>query len=334
MRLRCGSASSTCTRTPAPRCRCRRGGNIPPGAGRYYGIPGVIPNRGITGTQPPPRNPDTSQYDDAYAYIGQVLDQYGLGSLGQWAWDQLVAGHSIDRIMLDLRQRDEYKQRFPGMEARRQQGLPAMTETEYLAYETGARQLFRSMGLPSGFFDEPQDFANLLGGNVSLAELSDRVTQGYAQVVNAPAEVRQTFTDWFGAQGDSALAAFYLDPDKALPKLEQMTNAALIGGTGRRFGFNLNSDLGLSLAGQGVTGQEAQQGFQQLSTIRPLFNETVSEHNDLTAENQGVDLVFGTSGFGAEEVRRRQKERQAAFGGGGGAYTSQQGVTGLGTAPR
>lgn len=67
----------------------------------------------------------------ARAAITRVLDQFGLGSLAGWAWQRYVAGVPVEQIMLDLRERPEYRARFPAMRELADRGR-AITENEYL----------------------------------------------------------------------------------------------------------------------------------------------------------------------------------------------------------
>lgn len=268
---------------------------------------------------------------DAYVRLQEIFDFYGLGSETSWLFDQIIEGYSDDVIVQNLRLRPAYKARFPGMELRRQQGLPAITETEYIGYETTARQLFRTTRMPVGFYDQPDDFAKFIAADVSVGELSDRINSGYRRVTTAPADVRSAFTEFFGADGDAALAAVFLDPDRALDTLTRQVETAEFAGAGREFGFSVGQDLAARAAGAGVDYAGARRGFGELSEMRPLLTETISETDDLT-EQTGVEATFGLGGQSSEKVRQRQKQRQAAFAGGGGAASTQRGVSGLGRA--
>lgn len=285
--------------------------------------------------QPPLLDPATglpasNEQTDALAYIRNTLDQYGLGSEADWAWSQIVQGVGQTQLLQALRQRPAYQQRFQGMAQRQANGLPAVSEAEYIAYERQAYQLMLAAGMPEQF--RTQDYiANLIGQDRSINEVQQLISNAYLAVTQAPPEVRQTFADYFGPQGDSAFASFILDGQHAAPALEQMAQQAIVGGTGRTYGFDVGQGLAEQIVQRGLTGQ-APQTFGQVAAQRPLFTETVSENQDLT-EQQGVSAGFGIDQTDVGKVRRRAEERAAAFGGQAtGGVTTQEGAIGLGAA--
>src|SRR5690606_22357500 len=119
------------------------------------------------GTPPAPAGPPPEQRD-ARERIGQLLDEYGLGNLRGTAWDLISRGATDAEILRTIRESDEYKRRFAGLIMRQQAGFAPMAEAEYIQYENAAAQMMRSAGLPEGFYDDPSDFANLIGQNVGL----------------------------------------------------------------------------------------------------------------------------------------------------------------------
>lgn len=275
----------------------------------------------------------SSDFDEGgFAFLQRILDSYGLGELSGWARDQIIAGHSPDWVALELRNQPAFQRRFAAIVQRQQAGLNPISPEDVLTYETQARQLMRAAGMPPGFFDSPDDFVSLLVGDVSISEVADRINEGYIHVANEDPSVRQAFASMFGPDGDGALAAMFLDKDKALPTLLKQVAAAQFGGAGARFGFVIDRDTALKAGGLGMAGQ-AQQGFSQLAQLRPLFDETISERTDLRAEKEGLDAVFDLGdGSGAAATRTRQKQRTADFGGSSGTSISRTGAAGLGAA--
>jgi len=271
---------------------------------------------------------------DATAYLRELLRGYGLEALLPWALDQVQRGQSDTEIVQSMRQTPEFQQRFPAIAAREKAGLPPISPAEYVAYEAQATQLMRSYGLPSGFYDQPEDFSNLLAADVSVDELNKRIQQGYDRVMTLPAEVRATFRDYYGANGDSAIAAYFLSPDRATPILIEQAAAAAVGGIGKRFGFDIGRGTAEDAAKMGVTEQSAQQNLGQLAQQRDLYRETVNDTTDLSADVEGVKAAFGLDAESVAKVRGRLESRQAQFQGGDAFQTTQQGAQGLGTANR
>lgn len=287
---------------------------------------------GPTSGQHPGQTPLTSAQNSALAYLRSVLDEYGLGDLAGWAADELRKGYDDVVVLQHLREQDAFKSRFKVIFDRQDKGLPAISPAQVIEYERTAAQLMGRFGMPRGFYDNPADFHDLLLKDVSPAELQVRLEQGYAQVVSAPQEVRDVFRDFYGVDGDNALASFFLDPEKSQPVLETKLAAAQDAGAGRRFGFDLNYDQADRLARVGVGQDQAAKGFLQLNSQAGLYHEGFGEHTDLTAEEEGVRATFGLDAEAQRVVDRRAQGRQAQFGGGGGASDGKTGVSGAGSA--
>lgn len=270
-----------------------------------------------------------AQQESAKAQIADFLRSIGLDSLVDWAWKQIVAGKSNNEILLELRQHPVYKARFPYREALLAAKLPVPDERTYLEYESQVKALFREAGMPEGFYDQPQDFADLLVRQWTVPNLARRVNEIWTTVVSSPPEVRRAFGDLFGPEGDTALAMYILDPDKSFPHLERAVVMGRLVGLGRRAGFELSRETAEAIA-PFAAGRDIAGGISQLTQIAPLLRETVTETTDLTPE-QGLEAVFEVPGTAAAAIERRRQERLATQAGGGGAVVGSEGV-GLGRA--
>jgi peptidoglycan hydrolase-like protein with peptidoglycan-binding domain len=287
------------------------------------------PERTPGGPAAPPENPLNR---DALARLGQLLQQYGLGDMLDWVRSKLIAGASEAEIQLELYDQPAFKARFPVIEARRQAGLTPVTAAEVMEYETRGREILRRAGLTQDGFTNKDYLQGLMGKDVSLAEVQDRLNDGLLRVQQAPAEVRNAFGTYFGTQGDVAMAQFFLDPERAVPELEKMASTAMVGGIGERFNVHLAQQIAREVADTGVSDAAVWQGFRQLDSISAVFQESISETNDLTAEGEGVSAIFGTRPGAERALERRVQGRVSQFQGGGGAAAGEAGVIGLGVA--
>lgn len=281
-----------------------------------------------------PTNPSTPAGADALARLSVILTQYGLGDLIDWVRTKLVDGATEAQIQIELYEQPAFKSRFPAIESRRVNGFSAMSVADMLAYEQQVQQIMRMAGLPAGYGNS-QFSQGLLANNVSAAELSDRVQQGYMKVSQAPPQVRDAFNTYFGANSDRALLTIFLDPENSLPELEKMAMTSYVGGIGKIFSTNLGMDAARKVADTGLSEAAVWAGFRQLDSLTPLFNETLDEaNNDLTKEGVGVGAVFGTQAGAESELEKRRSTRTNSFGGSGqgGALSTQQGAVGLGVA--
>jgi len=278
---------------------------------------------------------------DAFADIRETLAAIGLESLV----DPLIAHVKLNGAMSEaqlsawLRDRDEFAARFPSLAegvTLTAGGTLAGEVQAILAYERGAGELFSRTGVDR--FLAPDEavlratVAEAIVGGLSFDELQSRVTGVFSAVRNAPAEVRQAFADFFGPQGDAALAAFVIDPDRSEAHLLRAVDIAEVAGAASQQGFRVGRRRAGELVSEGVTDfGQAQAGFRQAAGLRPLTRETISEVTDLT-EGEAIDVAFGRSPEADELFRRRLEERRAAFAGGGGALVTSEGVVGLGSA--
>lgn len=276
----------------------------------------------------------TSSTTSAIDRIRDILAQYGLESLADQYFAKLQAGEPDSSVALWLRSTTEYKARFPGMTLRQANGLPAISESEYISYESTAQQLFREAGLPQGFYDTPDDFAKWIGGNVSIKELAERVDNGYLAAAQADPATKAELQRLYNVS-DGQLAAYFLDPDRALPVIQKQFLAAQESGAAVRTGFGALTQMQAeAIASLGVSPDQAQQTFEQLATMGEIVTALPGERQD-TAISTDTEIAAGFQGDAkaAQDLSAKIDQRKAQFAGGGSVLTSeQQGLIGLQTA--
>lgn len=195
---------------------------------------------------------------DAFAALNGLFASYGLGSLSGAIAGYLKNGYSADTIQILLRETTAYKDRFKANDARVKKGLPALSPSEYLATETAYRQVMRAAGLPSGFYDKPDDFQKFLESDVSPTEIQSRVTQASNFIDSASPEQKALFSKWY-TKGD--MVAFALDPNRAAPLVGKAFASSQIGGEANAHGVGIDKAMAETLANRGVTADQASQGF-------------------------------------------------------------------------
>jgi hypothetical protein len=271
------------------------------------------------------------QRTSAKAVIQNLMAEYGLTSLSKFVEDMVFKEDIIDPNVLlgRIRQTTEYKDRFKGIELRRAKGLNVPSEAEYIGLENTYRQLMRTAAIPANLFDQPDDLANLIGNDVSPAELSARINDGYQAVAQANPEVVTQMRRLYGLQ-DGELAAYFLDPERATPYLLRQARSAQIAGEAKlQAGQELTMTQAEQLATAGVTQEQAQQGFQTIAQSQELFNPLAGTTEATIGVEEQIAGIFGQSAAAQQRIRQRQRERQAAFEA-GGRFAGQGGtVTGL-----
>lgn len=272
--------------------------------------------------------PLTQEQTNALGTLSVWLGDYKLAGLTDTIKQWIIDGYDPDRVQREITTTDVFKQEFPEYQAAITAGNP-MTPADILNYRTTVTATFRNAGLPEGFYDSRDDFVDLITKRLSPTELQTRVNEGFARVAMAPQEVKDTFNEFFGAQGENLLATFFLDPTKGTEIIDKKIRQAEIGGFGKMYGFEIDAQRAEGYAAMGLGGSQAQQAFAQAHQLKPLAEESISETGDLSTGELAEATLIG--GKAQSEVQRRQQERSAAFQGGGGATTTQKGL-GLGAA--
>lgn len=255
--------------------------------------------------------------------------------------DLIRSGANSAQKMQAVRDTNAYKTRFAGITAleelndrRVSQGLAPLNipnEAEYVQAETDMVNVMRRAGLPAGFYDSRDDIGKFIGAGMSVSELSERVSGGILKARNANPELRQELERLYGvAEGD--IAAYFLNEKKTVDLLTKQMQAAEIGSYARTTGFGQVSAAELEkLAGQGVTGARAQEGFADLSRDRSLFRDLSGEA--IVSEDEALAATFQGDAAARSKIERVREARKGEVEGSrGGALTSGGGVVGLGSA--
>jgi hypothetical protein len=261
----------------------------------------------------------------AFDLLKEEFTRYGLQDLVGDTQALAIEGVSPAEFTLRLRQTPTYQARFGANTDRIKSGYRSLSEAEYVTLEDSYQRLMRQYGLPESFYKtgtagRQPELEKFIAGDVSPAELEDRIQLGVNRVQNASPEVLSTLEQFYPGVNKSNLLAYILDPKKALPEIQRQVQAAEIGGAARMAGGGLTTNLADAqyLASFGVDQAQARAGYQQIagglergSQLSNIYGQT--PYTQTTAEQE----VFGTGGA-AEARRKRQKIsglEQATFGG-------------------
>lgn len=244
--------------------------------------------------------------------------------------NEVVAGEQInqDRLMAEIRNTNVYKERFAGIIQRQQAGLTPVSEAEYLNLERQYAQIMRAAGLPSGFYDRPDDFATLIARDVSVAEWSQRVQNGYVAMRTADATVKAELRNRYGVT-DGELAAYFMDPDRAMPLLETQVATARLGAAASRAGVDgVETQRLEQLARLGVSTQQAEQGFAAIAGDAELYQALDAGESAISMDT-ALDATFAGNAAARQAIRNRKERRAARFQEGGSFAGSGATRTGL-----
>lgn len=268
----------------------------------------------------------TAERLSAYNILRMEFEQYGLGSLVTDIKNLLVNDTPVSEFGLRLRGTDAYKQRFKANEARIAAGLAALSPAEYVALEDQYQNVMRNYGLPSSYYTKDQTgkqvgFEKFIAGDVSAAELEDRISTAQKRVINANPEVSQALRAFYPDITNGDILAYALDPSQGLEAIKRKVTAAEIGGAAMAQGLTTGAERAMQLAGYGITKEQAQQGYQTVAEITPRGSQLADiygqqPYTQATAEAE----VFNTSGSAQAAARRKKLKslEEASFSGSSG----------------
>lgn len=264
-------------------------------------------------TTPPSTTNQGNFTQDAFAFLDHQLRLWGINSLGTTIRNYLVEGYSPDTVMLLLQDTKEYKTRFAGNETRRAAGMQVLSPAEYLSIENSYRQILRAAGMPPGFYDDKSDFATLIGKDVSPTEVRDRAALAATAVNSLDTGLRSAFTQ--RGISPSMLAAYYLDPGKALPMLQQQWNNVQVSAAAMRTDYGLSIARADEISLTSPRAGQAQDIFQEIKGILPEASRLSSIHQKslggdiLTKEDLESELFFNDPRAIKERKRLASMER-------------------------
>ena len=253
---------------------------------------------------------------DAAVALTSLFKVYGLESLAPRIVDFIKQGYSADTIAVLLTDTPEYKKRFVANDARIKAGLPALSPAEYLATENAYRDVMSNAGVPKGFYDQPSDFSSWIAGDVSPTEIKTRVDAATDLVNNADPATKEYFAKHY-SKGD--MIAYALDQKRAAPLVGKQFEAAKIGGAAAAAGLQVGADLSERLASEGVTRQQAQQGFGFAASEQGGANQLASIYGaeGFTIADLANEVFLNDAGI-ADRRKKLASQERATFGGSSG----------------
>ena len=266
--------------------------------------------------------------ESAKGALTRLIKLYGLDmKLVEFLSNEIIEGTSDEGINQKLRERPEYKARFPGMGLRETNEFNAINETEYLTLEDEYRTALRAAKLPASFYDQAADFAKLIGGDVSGPEFQRRVNLAYEAAEGADREVVDQLESLYGVTREN-LTAIYLDPTHAKDILQQereMRTAHMSAGVVRALGSGLTKSAAEKLEKAAVRVSD----MAKLAGSRGLTSSLLGETGLSTDQ-----IALGTLGMDAsatQQIESTVENRRSGMAGRSGLYGDQGGFSGFGT---
>lgn len=283
-----------------------------------------------------------TQASNSYDAFRQKFQNIGLGSLADALLGQVTSPNAPTTASgwySALLATPEYKARFGNTNAMRTaNGLPQLQEVDIMKAEQNISDTLRNMGLPPGFYDQPSDFQQFIALDKSAAEVGD-IVQAYQDIAKqTDPTIKAQLQTYYGLD-TSAIAAYLMDPTKAQPALNALTQKGITAAAAASSGApdiagmtQVAGGLGagsLSYAKQAQAFAQAQQFNQQIGTLANIYGNAYGNYN--TA--QGLqEALSGPEAVQAANTRQRlTTAEESQFGGSAGASTQGQSL-GIGTA--
>lgn len=300
--------------------------------------PGTTPGLSTTPTT------DTKKIDQIAA-ISALLSSYGLGDLTASITEAVQKGYSNDTIQLimqDPNSKDPlavaFQTRFSGNKARFTAGKAVLSPAEYLAAERTYSQVLQSYGV--GTLAKKETMSSFIAGDISAAEVADRVGLAIDRVKNADPFTKAALAEYYPSLNQTDIVSALLDPTEGLPALKRKVQIAEIGGAAKVQGLTtgLMATSGASqyqgvttgalgaeaLAQFGITQEEARKGYQAVAEIAPRaeFLSSISGGEDYTRLEAEQEAFLGLASAKRKRLSLTEQEQSRFAGQGGLTKTS------------
>ena len=279
-----------------------------------------------------------------------VREVFMMAGLDATFTDQLIA--NIDavyaanvspsqlQIMTSIYSSDAYKNRFKANEVIRKRladgtgraGDRMLSPKEYIDAEKSYATVLSDRGMPTGYYDDPDDFTSLIGNSISVAEFQSRVSTAYEALNFADEYTVSSLQNYYNlSKGD--LVAYLLDPAKAQPilearqnkknefglndrtELQKMYEASQVGGMAGRVGLGGDQALSEEIVDLGKGG-EAESAFKSAAAQEPDVKRLGKLYGEPLDYKSLVKETLSLSG-GATAGQKKRKfvgKEKAAFG--------------------
>ena len=290
---------------------------------------------------------------DQIAAISALLSSYGLGDLTGAITEAVQKGYSNDTIQLimqDPSSKDPlavaFQTRFSGNKARFAAGKPVLSPGEYLAAERTYAQVLQSYGV--GTLAKKETMSGFIAGDISAAEVADRVGLAIDRVKNADPFTKAALAEYYPTLNQTDIVSALLDPAEGLPALKRKVQIAEIGGAAKIQGLatGLTTTSGVasgyqgvttgslgaeSLAQFGITQEEARKGYQAVAEIAPRaeFLSSISGGEDYTRLEAEQEAFLGLASAKRKRLSLTEQE-QSRFAGQSGLTKASLTNTGQG----
>jgi len=278
----------------------------------------------------------------AYDFIRTKAEELGIGTAIADRIIDLVAnqGYSIRAVDIEIQNTPEYKARFAGIEKYKKNfasdiaaGKKAAqpSPAEYIAYEKQAQNVLNRFGL-AGLANQ-ETYADLIGGDVSILEVTERITDVYDRIQNADDVLKTQLSTYFPTYGTSDFARALLTgktPQDMASQLKRRLTAAEISSEASRAGLATSAERAEQLQSMGVSRTLARAGYSKIAEQKGITEKLGSIYGQDVTNIQTELEAEQFQGLASQRRKKLEQTEQATFAGRSG--TSQVSLSQRGTA--
>ena len=288
--------------------------------------------------QPPPEDPritlqkmqqaaqTASDRQSAYDLARELANAYDIGeSIADRIINLVVdKGFTGTAVRLELQNTPEYKERFQGIQlynknfandiaAGRKAAAP--TPADYIQAEKDYQEVLTRFGL--GNLATRGTYATLIGGDVSAAEVTDRVINVYDKIRNADEVLKTQLQSFFPSYNESDFAEVLLTestPEGMANKLKNKLAAAEISSEASRAGLGLDAARALELQAMGVSRTLARAGYSKISEQQQRLGMLGSIYETDVTDLQTELEAEQFQGLASQRRKKLTSQESATFG--------------------
>ena len=239
-------------------------------------------------------------------------------------------GYTADSVDVAMRDLPEFKERFAGIDkynknfaadiaaGRKAQALDPYT---YIQLEKDYQEVLNRTGL--GDLANQNTFSELIGNDVSVQEVKDRVNNVYDKINNADDMLKTQLKTYFPTLGSTDFAKALLtgkNPEDMANQLQRKYQRAEISSEAARFGLTTNQAMAQELETLGVTREMARQGFSTVAQNLQPLSKYAQIYEGTTA---GLEEELAAEQFKGLESQRRKKLVQREI----GTFSGESGIS-------
>ena len=293
----------------------------------------------------------TTPGSSQFAGLTALLSSYGIDGIANMV-DKIITDYPeadgeeiLNLIRYDQRYNKPYMDRFAGNAIRMKNKLPMLDEATYLQQELSYSKIFKSYGLKN--LDTREQYTKLIASDVSVDEVTSRVSLAYDRVLKADPTTTEAFRKFYPMLGASDLVSAMLDPEQQLPALERKVQAAEIGGAALRQGLSTSlmdttatsamyknvqtGSLGAeNLETAGVSASGASSGYGKIATELPtmeklssIYGPTMAQYGQKEAEQAQLLGLASAQRKKEALIAREEAQFKGESGVGPGAFSTQ-----------